>query len=282
MPEAKRKFRHSIKFKLGLLITSLVVSTVLVISVYLLRQEQTSLAKEMTKRGLTIARDMAASAKNPLLTDDQLTLNLLVKDAMRDEDVAYVIFTDDKDTIVAHNDVALVGKRLERPQKLNRAGDQLLIQTYKDLELGSLLDFSVPLEFSKVRLGTLYLGFSQKSIDETLARARNQTLWITLFMIVVGIGGAIGLSLVMMRPISRLLAGTKAIAAGNFQIALTPSFRDEIGELVDAFNAMAKSLREKEMLKRAFTRYVAREVVEEIITPTTLWLWKEKSESKRA
>jgi len=34
---------------------------------------------------------------------------------------------------------------------------------------------------------------------------------------------------------------------------------------VAAFNQMAKSLREKEMIKQAFTRYVAREVVEEIL-----------------
>ena len=177
MPEKKRKFRHSIKFKLGLLITALVVSTVLVVSIYLLRQAQTSLAKEMTKRGITIARDMAASAKNPLLTDDQLTLNLLVKDAMRDEDVAYVIFTDENETILAHGDVAMIGKRLERPQKLKPVTDQLLIQTYEVPESGSLMDFSVPLEFSKVRLGTLYLGVSQKSIEQTLARARNETIW---------------------------------------------------------------------------------------------------------
>ena len=41
--------------------------------------------------------------------------------------------------------------------------------------------------------------------------------------------------------------------------------RDEIGMLTESFNQMARSLREKEMIKRAFTRYVAREVVEEIL-----------------
>ena len=58
MPEQdRRKFRDSLKFKLGLLIISLVVSTVLLVGVILLRQQQKSLTAEMTKRGLTIARD---------------------------------------------------------------------------------------------------------------------------------------------------------------------------------------------------------------------------------
>ena len=139
------------------------------------------------------------------------------------------------------------------------------MQTYTDPKEGDLIDFAVPLEFSKVRLGALYLGFSQKSIQRTLASATNQTILITCMMVLVGIAGAVGLSLLMTRPVSRLVEGTKAIAAGNFQISLAVSSRDEIGELVEAFNRMAKSLREKEMIKQAFTRYVAREVVEEIL-----------------
>jgi adenylate cyclase len=41
--------------------------------------------------------------------------------------------------------------------------------------------------------------------------------------------------------------------------------RDELGDLTRSFNEMARALREKEMIKRAFTRYVAREVVDEIL-----------------
>ena len=261
----RRKLRDSLKFKLGLLITSLVVSTVLLVGAILLRQQQKSLTAEMTKRGLTIASNLAASAKNSFLTNDELTLNLLVKDAMSDEDVAYVIFADPDEKILAHGDVGLVGTVLERPKELRSAGNNLLVQTYTDPKEGDLIDFAVPLEFSKVRLGALYLGFSQKSIQRTLASATNQAVLITCMMVLVGIAGAVGLSLLMTRPVSRLVEGTKAIAAGNFQVSLAVSSRDEIGELVEAFNRMAKSLREKEMIKQAFTRYVAREVVEEIL-----------------
>jgi len=139
--ENKQKLWHSLKFKLGLLITSLVVSTVLLISFFLLRQQQRSLTEEMTKRGLTIARDLAASAKNPILTNDDLTLNLLVKDAMRDEDVAYVAFTDQDGKVLAHGDVSLVGKPLERAPGLQPAANSLLVQTYTDEKEGTLIDF---------------------------------------------------------------------------------------------------------------------------------------------
>ena len=38
----------------------------------------------MTKRGLTMAENLAAGAKSSLLTNDHLSLNVLVKDALKD------------------------------------------------------------------------------------------------------------------------------------------------------------------------------------------------------
>ena len=123
---------------------------------------------------------------------------------------------------------------------------------------------------SGVPVGALYLGFSQQSIDAALVKARNQAIVITLVMMAAGVGGAVALATLLSRPIFRLVEGTRSIAAGNFNVTLDVPSRDEIGALTQAFNQMARSLREKEMIKRAFTRYVAREVVkaEEVVDYT--------------
>ena len=259
------KFRVPLKVKLSLLITMLIVVSVLLIGDYLLKHAENSLTAEITKRGYTIARDLSASAKNPLVTRDELTLSILVRDALRDEDVSYAVITDDENKIVADGDLNFVGKQLERPKGLKPLGNEMLVQNYADTKGGHIIDFAVPLEFSKVRVGALYLGFSDQSIRQTIAKARNQTLWITVLMIFGGIGGAVGLAIVLTKPIFKLAQGTKAIAAGSFDITLPVSSRDEIGDLTESFNDMAKSLREKEKIKRAFSSYVARQVVDEIL-----------------
>ena len=82
--------RMSLKVKFSLLITALVFLAVALVGFFLLQQQQRTLAAEMTKRGLSMAENLAAGAKTPLLTNDHLNLNVLVKDAMRDPDVAYV------------------------------------------------------------------------------------------------------------------------------------------------------------------------------------------------
>ena len=271
--------RVPLKVKFSLLITTLVFLAVALVGFFLLQQQQRGLAEEMTKRGLTMAENLAAGAKTSLLTNDHLNLNVLVKDAMRDPDVAYVAIANPDGEVLAHSDVALIGRPVERPAGLAPAGSQPAINTYAAPDGGRIFDFAVPLSFSQTPLGALYLGFSDRSIAANLRHARNQAVIITVIMVLLGVGGAVGLATVLSRPIFRLVAGTKSIAEGNFSIALPVTSRDELGDLTTSFNEMARALREKEMIKRAFTRYVAREVVDEILKdPERLVLTGERRE----
>jgi len=95
----------------------------------------------------------------------------------------------------------------------------------------------VPLVYSGVPVGALYLGFSEEAITAALASARNQALVITLVMVLAGLGGAVGLAALLSRPIFRLVQATGAIAAGNFNITLPVASRDELGVLTDSFTA---------------------------------------------
>ena len=270
----------SLKVKLSLVIIALVFLTVSLVSAFLIQQEQQTLTAEMTKRGLTIAENLAAGAKSSLLASDELTLNVLVKDAMKDPDVAYVAIVDENSTVLAHSDVGEIGKPIVRPEGFEKLGTEPQIRTYKTKPRGEVIDFAMPLVFSETPVGALYLGFTKQAITDALALAFRRAVVITGAMVVVGVLGAIGLSHLLSRPIFRLVRGTRAIAEGDFNVVLPITSGDELGVLTDSFNQMARSLREKEMIKHAFTRYVAREVVEEILKdPEHLVLTGERREA---
>jgi adenylate cyclase len=259
------RVRLPLKAKLSLVITVLVVSTIALVAAVLLHQEQRTLTEEMTKRGLTIATGLAASAKSALPARDELALNLLVKDVMRDPDVTYVIVVDHEQRIVAHHDLSVLGRRLERPAGLAPVQDAILVQSYADPQRGQQIDFAVPLVFSRIPVGAVYLGFSRKPIEQALVRARNQALLASAVMVVIGLAGAVGLATLLSRPIHRLVDGTRAIAAGDYGVSLAVPSGDELGVLTESFNRMAKSLRDKHMIERAFSSYVAREVADAIL-----------------
>src|SRR4029077_12321201 len=187
---APAAIRVPLKVKLSLLITALVVLAVALVGLFLLRQQQQSLTAEMTQRGLTMAENFAAGAKTPLLTGDDLTLGVLVTDAMKDPDVSYVIVADHDGRVLAHSDSrAAVKSTVERPKGLEPLQDRLLVQIYKTPQ-GRIIDFAVPLVYSGLPVGALYLGFSEEAITAALASARNQALLITLIMVLAGLGGA--------------------------------------------------------------------------------------------
>jgi adenylate cyclase len=260
----RRDFPLPLKVKLSLLITSLVALAVLLVGFSLLGRQEQALTEAVTKRGLTIAANLAGGAKSALATNDDLSLNILVKEAMHDQDVAYVVFADEKGIVRAHSDVSAIGRPVVRPASLKPAAEQRLVQTY--VRGGhEIIDISVPLVFSKTSLGTLYVGFSKRAISTAVSQARNQAVAITAFMVVLGVGGAVALATLLVRPIYQLMDATDAVAQGDFSVSVPVTSRDELGVLTESFNRMARSLREKEMIKRAFTRYVAREVVQEIL-----------------
>ena len=64
--------RLPLRLKLSVLIISLLAATVVLVSGFLLRTQQRTLTDEMSKRGLTIAQNLAASAKTAILTRDDL------------------------------------------------------------------------------------------------------------------------------------------------------------------------------------------------------------------
>jgi adenylate cyclase len=257
--------RVPLKVKLSALIIALLATTVVLVSGFLLRAQQRTLTAEMRKRGVTIAQNLAAGARTALLTQDQLGLQLLVRDVARDADVAYVAVTDAAGTVVAHSDLTRLGRPLPRPAGAAPVEADLLVQTLSRPDGGDVIDVSLPLRFRDVRVGAAYVGFAQAGIDETVAQARGHAFGITLAMLAVGVGGAVALGAALARPIVRLVAGTRAVAGGDFSVALPVTTRDELGTLTEAFNDMSRSLREKEMIKQAFSRYVAREVVDEIL-----------------
>ena len=81
-----RDVGSSLKTKISLLMTAVLMLAILLVAFFLLRQQQDSLTVEMTKRGLAIAQNLAAGAKTSLLQRDDLSLSVLVKDAMKDSD----------------------------------------------------------------------------------------------------------------------------------------------------------------------------------------------------
>jgi class 3 adenylate cyclase len=88
---------------------------------------------------------------------------------------------------------------------------------------------------------------------------------LTMLAAALGLVFAMLVSAGVTRPVRLLLAGARAVEAGNLDGTLVVTSRDEIGLLTTAFNRMVEQLRLKERLRETFGKYVDPRVVEGLI-----------------
>ena len=100
--------------------------------------------------------------------------------------------------------------------------------------IGSMTD-SVTLAYSDYKTAVYY--------RDSLKRLFSLSLTVVLLLSLLGsIYGALVLSRRLVKPIQDLVAGTRAVAKGDFDTRLPAPSRDEIGFLVSSFNDMTQRL----------------------------------------
>ena len=82
-----------------------------------------------------------------------------------------------------------------------------------------------------------------------------------VLIICAGLGSVLiaGASMVMLRPVKKLTEATREVAKGNFDVQIPVRSGDEIGQLTDNFNTMAKELGNIEILRKDFISNVSHE-----------------------
>lgn len=186
--------------------------------------------------------------------------------------LAYVVGNDG--ALIAHPDISLVLGRTNM-SALPQVGAVLGGREpgaggYIEGEARNLAGRKVLSAFARIEpLG--WTLFVEQPRDEALAPLYASMLRAVILLL-VGLALAVLASLMlarrMMRPISALRAGAAAIGAGDLGHRIDLATGDELEELGDQFNLMARNLRELERLGR-LKRFLAPQVAELIADGTT-------------
>jgi signal transduction histidine kinase len=133
------------------------------------------------------------------------------------------------------------------------------------------------------------LLYDKDFVEEELAVTGNVLVAAYLFALVLVLAGGLWISRRLTRPIRLLAAGTRRVAEGEFDVVLRPEGRDDLGQLVAAFNVMTEALRdatqravraERESAWRRMARQVAHEI-KNPLTPIRLMIQQMQAEAQR-
>jgi class 3 adenylate cyclase len=131
---------------------------------------------------------------------------------------------------------------------------------------GSHLVVAAPVLYTGVQIGEAQIELDLGILVEPVVK---ESQWqLLLLAVAVGLLAILGgnrLVALLLEPIRRLHAAVERIADGDLATPISPTSRDEVGELTRAVNKMRGSLQERKRIERAFGRYASDYVLETLL-----------------
>ena len=258
--------RVPISIKLVIAITFMIWVTILTLSIVILVRERDRLYAQTMRTGMVSLNYFANDAAVPLLEDDTLRLNSILKESASVEGLQYASIIDSNGIVRAHSDVARIGKSsppLPKSEDWAKTGKVTSV-TFRDKGM-HLMNLATPIVFSGKGLGEANVGISLDFIDGQILRESVYVIVLSFFIVLLGIAIAILIGVGFARPISALVLATREIGKGNFKYCVERVRGDEFGDLSSAFNYMSRELYNKLRMQKSFGSYVSPEILQMLL-----------------
>ncbi len=281
--EAEQKPRVPIWLQLSVAVTLIIVVAVTALSTVVLTRQREHLYRETVRIGMVSLNYFDNNARIPLIEDNLLGLNTLIREATSVEGLLYAIIVDQNNLVKAHSDHSLIGSPLadlKNVSRTTRDEDNVTYFEYRAPSGNHVLNLTRPVMFKDKVLGAVHVGVSIDHIQQVIRRERRSIVLITLACLLFGIGIAGLLGYSFSRPISELVRATGEIGRGNYHYRVRKPRKDEFGILAKAFNRIGEDLWRKTLMEKSFGKYVGAEVLEMIMAnPESPWLKGRKGEA---
>ncbi len=217
---------------------------------------------QLRDQSISVARDLAARAADPILLNNLLALqDLLLETKSNNPSFRYAFILDPQGRIIAQT----FGDGFPNGLKdLNQVSSQdhhntVLINTNE----GLIFDTAVPILDGKA--GTARVGLSDSIVQQAVFQATLQSILFTVLVLLGGLLVALLLIRVLAQPILELVDATRAVSNSDYSRRIHPWANDELGTLAQAFNQMTRDLAQVHELRRE-REWLQRQLLEKVIS----------------
>lgn len=221
-----------------------------------------TMTRQLEEQSVSISRDLAARATDPILLNDLLGLHdLLTETVKNNSNVRYAFLVDARGQVLAHTfDGGFpAGLLALNDAETTEHHHTILVET----DEGLVWDTAVPILDGKI--GMARIGLSDASMRAALNTLMLQFLLTILLVSMTSILVAVFLTWILTRPILSLVTATQSVARGDFSPRVPRWANDEIGDLAEAFNKMTGELAHTDELRRE-REALRRQLLEKVIT----------------
>ncbi|MGD8717159.1 MAG: sigma 54-interacting transcriptional regulator, partial [Desulfobacterales bacterium] len=232
---------HSLKSKLLIIISLLVIGSGLLISLLVTHRYSKSLFESMTAQTESLAQAIALDATDKILTNDLVALQKMLDYHTTSTPHAAYIFIIRANQVLAHTFPRGV------PVELIGANDIILGNYSHHKEIISTEGeryFEIAWAIFTGKAGKLRLGVSEKPFRDQVKQLWLQMSALTLSILLLAIGGSLFFIRRVTRPLASLASAAEKIGEERLELNLKIPHDSEVGRLALSFNKMLGRIKE--------------------------------------
>jgi transcriptional regulator with GAF, ATPase, and Fis domain len=232
---------QSLKSKLLLAVSILVIGSGLLISILVTQRYSNSLFQSMSAQAENLAHAIELDATDKILTNDLVAIQKMLDYKIRSNPmVAYLFIIRDKQVLAHTFSQGIPLELLDANQAVldNYGNFEEIVSTTGE----HYLDIAWPIFSGKA--GLLRLGVSQKPYRDQVAQLWLQMSGITLAILLLALAGSLLFIKRITGPLAILAKAAEKIDEGNLDVTVELKGQDEVGKLTAAFNHMVTRIKD--------------------------------------
>jgi len=224
--------------KFSVAVIFLIFIIMVVVNTLIITHQRSALRTEMDNNHLVVVRSLAKDAVEPLIFNDPLRLDEMVRITAQAPGCMYVSIVDRNERIVAHTNRKLLGQTLPADIRkytdlvINRGKEYIL-----DISEDDIKEILIPVKAGYEVVGMVFVGFSKKSaegvIEHNLKGLKKHILLISGVVMVIGIWGSFGLARLLTTPMKKLKEKMELVQAGNLDAEVPNDYLLNCWEVLD-------------------------------------------------
>ncbi len=194
---------------------------------------------ELSKRGVSIAKNVAQGSANFILTERFVDIQIFLNNVLEsEEDIVYAFVQGSHGEILAHTFHGGFPADLKTVNVVGQ-GEIHRIQNL-ETEDGALFDVAVPV--LRGSAGVVHLGISKDRAQRSVNKITGLIIMTVFAVLLAGIGIAVVFANKITTPLYELVETAHAVGNGELGRKVRVTTKDEIGELGAVFNRMTEKL----------------------------------------
>jgi diguanylate cyclase (GGDEF)-like protein len=236
---------NSLRIKIAVLASILVMATVLSLTYISIQREKTNFMRELENQASLLLNTLPLTMRDYLLQNQVNELIEVGQIIQTTENITqFAIYDADGNVLV---DVG--SSNLDMRVPIDSFGRQIVNISVNGIYLywqQNQLIAGRPVKVNDRTIGGFLVGLSTEQLNQKIATITQEGVLLAIIASIIGAGLSYLLGVQMSRPLTKLADIASQMADGNLNIRSSLKYNDEIGQLGSTFNYMAAAIQKRE------------------------------------